>query len=239
MTRKCPFKKHAGGAACPCGCLGKKFCKVPLPFTLEPIVPGNEFNKRILSTARKWGKKKAFRTIGRIKENYEGDDDVDEDLDIEGENWFPVNFCFLVPTKNGKEYAHQTAGVCCMHHKIRGKIIEIPLKPCQERVLNKLFSRLEQSSQFHLPFHRVVARVISYLKLPVAPAERRYDLTRKRDFNDAVNCEIAMAEAFGASKDVSHEAWQWVDVVDGNFERFPELERYEGQRILMIYPNSD
>ena len=102
MTRKCPFKKHAGGAACSCGCLGKKFCKVPLPFTLEPIVPGNEFNKRILSTARKWAKKKAIRTIGRLKENYEEvgvDDMTDEDLDIEERIGSRLIFAFWRRTK--------------------------------------------------------------------------------------------------------------------------------------------
>ena len=71
MGRKCAFKKHAGGKACPCGVLGKKYCRVPLPFTLEPVVSNDRFMARVLGTARKWAKKKALRTI-RVKW---GDDD--------------------------------------------------------------------------------------------------------------------------------------------------------------------
>jgi len=129
--------------------------------------------------------------------------------------------------------------VACMHHKIRGEIIEIPLRACEERIINRMFSRMYIGDQNYIPYHKVIKRVISYLKLPVNAVERRVDLVKKRDFNDAVNCEIAFAEALGGSKDVSHEAWQWVDVVDGNFSRFPGLEQYRGQRILLIYPNSD
>ena len=145
----------------------------------------------------------------------------------------------MAPGKKGREYEHQTGGVACMHHRVRGEVIPVLLEPCQERMLNKLFSRLSITSQFHVPYHRVVRRVISYLKLPVDPVDRRVDLVKKRDFNDMVNCEMAFAEALGASRDVSHEAWQWVDVVGRDFSKVPGLEKHKGKRVLMIYPNSD
>ena len=237
MAKRCPIKKHGG--KCHCGCLGKKFCKVPLPFTLEPIIPGNEFDKRILATAKKWGKKKAIRTIGRIKEKIE---DVEEIImQKEEPAWFPLEFCFMVPkeAKRFPEYQHQSGGVCCIHHSMRGEIVPIKLEPCQQRVLTKLFDRLSCTSQFYVPYQRVVNRVISYLKLPVTPVERMVDLVKKRDYNDAVNAEVALAESMGYSKYASHEAWQWVEVVGGDFSKCPELEEYKGQRVLMIYPNSD
>ena len=215
MARKCRFKKHVGGKACSCGVVGKKYVRVPRAYK-DVLFPLPE---RVLSTARKWGKKKAIRTIGRIKEKIEDVEEIIMADNKEEPAWFPLEFCFVVPKESKKfmEYEHQSGGVCCIHHKMRGEIIPIALEPCQ----------------------RVVKRIVSYLKLPVTPVERMVNLVKKRDYNDAVNAEVALAESMGYSKYASHEAWQWVEVVGGDFSKCPELEEYKGQRVLMIYPNSD
>ena len=138
---------------------------------------------------------------------------------------FPVNFCFLVPDKKGAEFEHQTGGVACMHHKIKGWIIDIPLLASEERLLNKLFMKIDMHSQNHVPYSRVVTRAISYLDLSVSPVEYSKEGIKR--------CIVEWA-----SPDVSHEAWQWV-AVNGGCKRCPELEEVKGKRILMIYPNSD
>jgi len=233
MARRCQFKKHAGGKACCCGCLGKKYCKVPLPFTLDSIVPNDKFMARVLSTARKWAKKKALRTLVKVKEQFEGVDDmVAEKVDPV---WVPLDFCFIVPDRKGTLYEHQTGGCCCSHPTIKGKLVEIHVTPTESRMINKLFGRLSVTSQFHVPHSRVVRRVISYLKLPVDPKDRRTD----QKFSKDILSQIALAEAMGASANASHEAWQWVDVVSGDFKKCPDLEKHKGKRVLMIYPNSD
>ena len=149
----------------------------------------------------------------------------------------PANFGFLVPTRKAPLFSHQTGGVCCIDSRMRGEFMDISLTPVEERTLNKMFSKIDISAPEHLHFGKVVTRIVSYLKLPVQLLRNRVGEELSENVDEAVK-ELFLAE-FGGSTDVSHEAWQWCHVIDGDFTRCPKLKEHVGEYVLLIYPNSD
>ena len=74
--KRCPLKVNGGG--CDCGLAGKKYYKIPTAyliglwsFDMDWIFKGNidsllRRRQRINSTARKWGRKRAWRMLAKV-----------------------------------------------------------------------------------------------------------------------------------------------------------------------------
>lgn len=151
----------------------------------------------------------------------------------------PSPFGIVVPQEDSDViWSFQTNGLMCSHPTIRGTYIPLttPSISPDEVKYGRVATDPREGSYFEHPLRLLV--------------ETNYANNTSEDYDleyvwDLIDRELPFmyreAESPKGYRD-THEAWKWVTIVGKNYEvdgAYTDLDALVGERVLLVYPNSD